>query len=82
MTEDLEEFDAMNIDVAIGRRLRCALTDQGLKIEDAALELGIEPAALTEHCLGSTRIGPTLLLKMAQLLSLPVSYFLVGDDRK
>lgn len=77
----MEEFDATNIDVAIGRRLRRALDDQGLKIEDVAHELSIKPEALTDYCLGSTRVGPTLLLKMAQLLSLPVSYFLVGDDR-
>lgn len=59
----------------LGVRLRSARTQVGLNITEAAHQLGVEPATLTNYELGASETSLPELEAMAQMFAVPVSYF-------
>ncbi len=59
----------------LGRRLRQARERSGLKQEDAASALGIDPTAIAKMERGTRRIGAIELMRLASLYREPVEHF-------
>ncbi len=68
--------DPTAIDVAIGERLRARRVELGMTREGLAMLIGVAPDALDGYESGHVRLGATTLLKLTQVLSVELRYFL------
>ncbi|MBV9784668.1 MAG: helix-turn-helix transcriptional regulator [Acidisphaera sp.] len=69
---------ALLIDVHVGQRLRSALSDKGLSREAVAEALGVSLQQLAGFEHGTIRVGGARLLRLANLFSVPLTFFFEG----
>ncbi|MBV9784020.1 MAG: helix-turn-helix transcriptional regulator [Acidisphaera sp.] len=66
---------AGQLELTIGSRLESRRRLIDLSIEQMARHLDIDPATLRSYEQGLSRISPALLVRVAELLEAPISYF-------
>lgn len=68
----------MDIRKELGRKLRAAREEAGLSQTELGKRFGVSHAAISDMERGITDIGVGDLLRLAQILHKPLSYFLPG----
>ena len=72
--------DANTIDAIVGRRIRLRRIELELSIDELACKAGALPEDLADCERGARRVGAPLLLRLAQTLGVPTSYFFRNAD--
>lgn len=70
------------LDIHLGRRIRGRRTTIMLPLEALAQSLGVSPETLATIEAGRTRLNPTQLHRLSEVLQVPVSYFFEAMPRE